>query len=257
MHAWLDWRPNKLERFNIFQKTMASQFSTMTLELKIRFGSTPLLLVMMRDWKGILICFKFEIWSEYNRLCKWLGGPFKIWLLTFWILQSYTARPYKGLHQSLANNSTPPCYSKNIWYSAIIRGWMVGQIVVWYRPGYFYTQNSANNSVFDLVFDSGASNLGLIHQIYDSTSPRLRTWPCDIRESRVGTSKFGIWFTHYAFAWFMIIDYHMLKQAIWLQLSSNLTLPGFKLVINDKLDRSAMVPGYRNKTYSLAMGNVA
>ena len=44
--------------------------------------------------------------------------------------------------QTLANNSTPPRYSKNIWYSAIIRGRIVGQIVAQYltrgRVEYLY-----------------------------------------------------------------------------------------------------------------------
>ena len=34
--------------------------------------------------------------------------------------------------QTLANNSTPPHYSKNIRYSAIIRGRIVGRIVAQY-----------------------------------------------------------------------------------------------------------------------------
>ena len=57
----------------------------------------------------------------------------------------------------------------------------------------FILKNSANNSVFNSVFDSGSSNSGSIHQIYDSTSPRLRTRPCDIRlvdECQVGTPIF-------------------------------------------------------------------
>ena len=41
-----------------------------------------------------------------------------------------------------------------------------------------------------MIFDSGSSNSGWIHQICDSTSPWLRTWPCNSRlvnECRVGT----------------------------------------------------------------------
>ena len=34
--------------------------------------------------------------------------------------------------QTSANNSTPPRYSKNIWYSGIIRGQIVGRIVAQY-----------------------------------------------------------------------------------------------------------------------------
>ena len=48
---------------------------------------------------------------------------------------------WKGASQTSANNSTPPRYSKNIWYSAIIRG-RIGQIVAQYftrpRVGYLY-----------------------------------------------------------------------------------------------------------------------
>ena len=44
--------------------------------------------------------------------------------------------------QTSANNSTPPRYLKNIWYSAIIQGQIVGQIVAqystWPRVEYLY-----------------------------------------------------------------------------------------------------------------------
>ena len=137
--------------------------------------------------------------------------------------------------QTSANNSTPPCYSKNIWYSAIIcrlnsglifdsnSGWIPifqtntsnicrvepNYLCFWPFMGHiqiitrlwgheykvilpdssknstFILKNLTNNSVFESVFDSifasESSNSGLIRQIYDSTSPQLRTWPCDIR----------------------------------------------------------------------------
>ena len=44
--------------------------------------------------------------------------------------------------------------------------------------------------ITDIIFDSGSSYSGSIHQINDSTSPQLRTRPCDIwldDKSRVGT----------------------------------------------------------------------
>ena len=43
---------------------------------------------------------------------------------------------YIDKRQTLANNSTPPRFLKNIWYSGIIRGRTVGQIVAQYstRP---------------------------------------------------------------------------------------------------------------------------
>ena len=47
--------------------------------------------------------------------------------------------------------------------------------------------SNSYNSVFDSgssnsgSSNSGSSNSGSIHQIYDSTLPRLRTRPCNIR----------------------------------------------------------------------------
>ena len=88
----------------------------------------------------------------------------------------------KLLWPNFANNSTPPRYSKNIRYSAIKNSTSL--------------LNLADNLVFNSVFDSGSSNSGLIHQIYDSTSPQLRTQPCNTRlddKSRVSPHFAEIW----------------------------------------------------------------
>ena len=51
-------------------------------------------------------------------------------------LPKFTIAISVGDNQTSTNNSTPPCYSKNIRYSPIIRGWIVGRLVAQYltRP---------------------------------------------------------------------------------------------------------------------------
>ena len=65
-------------------------------------------------------------------------------LLTDYLTIFMKLRTLFGGRQTLANNSTPPRYSKNIHYSAINRGQIVGQIVAQYS-----TQLESSTCIID------------------------------------------------------------------------------------------------------------
>ena len=91
----------------------------------------------------------------YFKILKCFTGTL---LLTNWFLRNDEDETEICLQmfikQTLANNSTPPRYSKNIRYSAIIWGRIVGQILVQYstRPRVEYLYRCKNEKFEKIIY---------------------------------------------------------------------------------------------------------